>query len=82
VIGTDVGSIRDLIIDGETGFIVPPDDVDALAAKISWIRSHTREASTLALRGRSLVEREFAADAIGDSFLQAIRARGAALRSI
>jgi len=35
VIGTNVGGICEQVLDGETGFIVPPQDVSALAAKLS-----------------------------------------------
>lgn len=32
VIGTNVGGTTEIIVDGKTGLLVPPDDVDALAA--------------------------------------------------
>jgi len=34
VVATDVGGIRDVVIDGETGLLVPPEDPDALAAAL------------------------------------------------
>jgi glycosyltransferase involved in cell wall biosynthesis len=32
VVATDVGGVRSLVADGETGFLVPPRDPDALAS--------------------------------------------------
>jgi glycosyltransferase involved in cell wall biosynthesis len=37
VVGSAVGGIKEMIIDGETGFLVPPDDPRALAEKIVLI---------------------------------------------
>lgn len=34
VVATDVGGVREMIIDGETGFVVPPDNPDALAGAV------------------------------------------------
>jgi glycosyltransferase involved in cell wall biosynthesis len=34
VVATNVSSLPELVVDGETGFRVPPDDVEALAAAI------------------------------------------------
>jgi len=37
VVGTDVGGIRFSVLDGETGFLVPPRDADAVADRIDRI---------------------------------------------
>jgi glycosyltransferase involved in cell wall biosynthesis len=37
VIGADVGGIRYTVVDGKTGFLVPPRDPDALADRLSRI---------------------------------------------
>lgn len=42
VIGSDVGCIKYSIQDGETGYLVPPEDAAALAAKIDELLSDTR----------------------------------------
>lgn len=36
VVATDVGSIDESVVEGETGFLVPPDDAEAMAA--CWLR--------------------------------------------
>lgn len=37
VVATPVGCVPDLVVDGETGVIVPPRDSDALAAAVTWL---------------------------------------------
>jgi len=52
VICTDCGGNRELVIDGKTGFIVPPNDVNALTEKLLWLREHQQEASEMGMAGR------------------------------
>ena len=51
-IGTEGEGIADLIVSGENGFLVPPDDPDAIARTIEWCLSHPEEAGAIAERGR------------------------------
>lgn len=51
VIASAVGGVVDVIIDGKTGYTVPPKDALALAEKIIYVRDHYEEASALALKG-------------------------------
>jgi glycosyltransferase involved in cell wall biosynthesis len=37
VVATDGGGTREVVVDGETGFLVPQEDPDALAAKIEYL---------------------------------------------
>jgi glycosyltransferase involved in cell wall biosynthesis len=39
VIGSNVGGIKYSVLDGKTGFLVPPNDPDALAAKVHLLTS-------------------------------------------
>ncbi len=40
---TDVGGLSEVVLDGKTGFVVPPDDVTALAAAVSNFYVEKRE---------------------------------------
>jgi len=56
VVCTDVGGNRELVIPGETGFLVQPGDVEGLAAAILEHLDHPGEARSMAARGWRLVQ--------------------------
>lgn len=59
VVGTQVGGIPEVIKHGETGFLVPPKDSEALAEAIIQVLRNPEEATRLGEKGRELVSREF-----------------------
>lgn len=54
VIASDVGGHRELVRDGETGFLFPPDDPDALAKNV--IRAMAADTANMRAAGRHYVE--------------------------
>jgi glycosyltransferase involved in cell wall biosynthesis len=56
VLATNVGGIPDLVIDGETGFLVPVDDAEQLAEKLIWFRDHPVERRQMGQKARAYVE--------------------------
>ncbi len=66
VIGTPVGGIPDFLRNGETGWLVPPDDSRALAEKIKFLLDPVNQASvdTVISVGRRLVFDEYRWDLI------------------
>jgi glycosyltransferase involved in cell wall biosynthesis len=67
VIGSDAGGIPDIIRDGETGLLVPPDDPLALSQAIERLRSDPQAARELGARGRDWVARQFGWERIADT---------------
>jgi glycosyltransferase involved in cell wall biosynthesis len=60
VVATDVGGNNELVIDGESGFLVPPHDSDALAHRMSHVmRMNDSQRKALGVRGRKHVETTF-----------------------
>ena len=52
VVATAVGGIKETVVDGETGLLVPPRDPEALAAAIRRLLGHPEEAARLAAEAR------------------------------
>jgi D-inositol-3-phosphate glycosyltransferase len=59
VIGSAVGGITYTVKDGETGFLVPPRDPEALAARLLQLLCQSELCAQMGLAGRKRVEREF-----------------------
>ncbi len=62
VVGANVGAIPEWLSDGETGYLVPPKNVDSLAKRLSDLLYHTETAWRLGMEGRKRVRMGFAFD--------------------
>jgi D-inositol-3-phosphate glycosyltransferase len=51
VVGTAVGGIKTTVVDGETGYLVPPNDPDALAERLAWLHHHPQLAQRMGWAG-------------------------------
>jgi len=58
-VATDGGGMRELMADGETGFLVPPGNPDALAAKIEYLLDNPDHARRMGEAGEARLRREF-----------------------
>jgi glycosyltransferase involved in cell wall biosynthesis len=59
VIGADVGGIRSTVVDGETGFLVPPHAPEALAERLARLACDRALAQRMGMAGRQRVQAEF-----------------------
>jgi glycosyltransferase involved in cell wall biosynthesis len=59
VIATEISGIPELVIDGETGWLVPPDDAVSLADAMEDIFNHPDEANKRSTMGFNRVLSEF-----------------------
>jgi glycosyltransferase involved in cell wall biosynthesis len=62
VVGTRMAAIPELVIDGETGILVEPDDADALARALSALITDPARRARLAAAGHARVRARFGAD--------------------
>ncbi|MBN2016786.1 MAG: glycosyltransferase [Candidatus Cloacimonetes bacterium] len=59
VIATDVGGNSDIIKDGRNGFIIEPNNVEALTQRIEYYIEHPDEADIFANKAQSSVQKHF-----------------------
>ena len=67
VVATDVGSVREQAINGETGFLVEPADSDQIAKAIITLIGDPERASRMGENGRKLVEEKFNLESMLDA---------------
>jgi len=59
IVATNVGPIPEVVIDGETGYLVPPKNAELLAEKIIYLLRHKKEAHEMGRAGRKRLEEYF-----------------------
>lgn len=59
VVGSDIGPIREVVVDGETGLLVPPDDPERLAQAIITLLADEPRRRAMGAAGRRRVEALF-----------------------
>jgi glycosyltransferase involved in cell wall biosynthesis len=56
---TNVASMPEVVVDGENGFVVPPNQPTALREKLAWVRDHPAKGHALGQAGRQHVLEHF-----------------------
>jgi glycosyltransferase involved in cell wall biosynthesis len=62
VVATNVGACAEVVVNGETGWIVPPQNPPALAEAVLRLLKDPELAGTMGRRGRRRVEEHFTVD--------------------
>ena len=73
VIASNTGGLAEVVVDGETGYLVPPGDANALRDRISAILSDKQMAVTMGKAGRERAMQSFQEARWIDSFLELYR---------
>lgn len=68
VVATNVGSVAEAVIDGQTGLLVPPNDVGALVGAIRTVLSDDVLRTRLISSARRHAEENFTADAMSTAY--------------
>jgi glycosyltransferase involved in cell wall biosynthesis len=63
VVATDVGGVREALVEGETGFIVAPGDDKAMAERVVSLLKDPARARAMGERGRQTVVEDFSCEA-------------------
>jgi sugar transferase (PEP-CTERM/EpsH1 system associated) len=71
IVATSVGGNAEVVVDGETGLVVPPRDTARLADALRWMSSHTAEARAMGSRGRERAVARFSIEAMVAAYEEA-----------
>ncbi len=80
VVATDVPGHRDVVVHGETGLLVPPEDPVALAGAISSLLADPERRRRMGEAGRRRVQQEFTIEPMVECTAQIYRRASAAMR--
>jgi glycosyltransferase involved in cell wall biosynthesis len=64
IIATNLESVREVIINGETGMLVPPNDTDKLAAAMSYLLERPEIASVMGEKGYTILMNKYLPDIV------------------
>lgn len=70
VVATRVGGLPEAVMDGETGYLIPPDDAQRLAACLARLLDDPAAGRRMGVAGRRLAEQRFAAAAWAAAYEQ------------
>jgi glycosyltransferase involved in cell wall biosynthesis len=59
VVASGIPGVNEVVVDGETGRLVPPMNVEMLAEAIAWMIEHPVERKAMGRAGRARVEKQF-----------------------
>lgn len=74
VVASDVGGIPEVVSDGVTGILVPPEDVDSLAAGIASLLADPARAEAIGETGRRAARDAYGIDRMVERYLELYRA--------
>jgi len=79
VVATDVGSIDESVLQGETGFLVPADDAEAMSSRWLEILTDTELRTKLGQQGRAHIVANSSLDSMTEGYMSLFR-QSASLR--
>ena len=77
VLSTKVSAIPEVVVDGETGYLVPPDDIDALSGAMVELARDDERRARLGAAGHARVVERFGLDRMVEETLEIYRGRPA-----
>ena len=69
VVASKIPSLIEIVIGGETGFLVDPNDSKAFAHALVWLLNHLEEAKEIGKRGRERLSQQFSVEKMGEKTL-------------
>jgi glycosyltransferase involved in cell wall biosynthesis len=73
IVATTVGEFPEMVDEGESGFLVPPGDADAIATALKKLINQPEMAKSMGKLGRKIVLEKYTLDAERQNWLQVYR---------
>jgi glycosyltransferase involved in cell wall biosynthesis len=69
VIITDTGGGKEVVEDGESGYVVPVKDPDAIATRVEQLYNDPSLLKTFSINGRARIEQEFSSNRTVEKYI-------------
>lgn len=70
VVATASGGTDDVVLEGRSGFLVPPEDADRLAERLEYLATHPTRWAEMGLAGRKHIEENFDVSMLNDGLVR------------
>lgn len=68
-VSTEVGGIKECLIDGETGFLVPSKSIEDFCEKIDYLLDHQDLRKTMGAKAKTFISKNFKMDQVANQYL-------------
>ncbi|GMQ26631.1 hypothetical protein Aoki45_33140 [Algoriphagus sp. oki45] len=68
-VSTEVGGIKECLIDGETGFLVPSKSIEDFCEKIDYLLDHQGLRKTMGAKAKTFISKNFKMDQVANQYL-------------
>lgn len=72
IVTTPVGAIPDAVFDGDNGYLVPPQDTEALTEALDRLISNPERAAEMGARSRQIMQEQFTVDTMWPRYAEAL----------
>jgi glycosyltransferase involved in cell wall biosynthesis len=72
-VAVDVGGVREIVVDGETGFVTLPNDLDSLSAALTAINDDRSRLQQMGVAARRRIRANFSIDTAMDNYAELLR---------
>ncbi|HVS79305.1 MAG TPA: glycosyltransferase [Candidatus Saccharimonadales bacterium] len=73
VIATDTGGIRDIVIDGKTGYLVKPESAEAISEKITKLKNDSKLRNAMGRAGQKYALENFSWESIVEHYAKVLK---------
>lgn len=70
VVASDVGGVREIVIDGQTGYVIPPGDTQAVHHKLNYLIGNEQARISMGIMGRQKYESQLTFQSMYDQTLK------------
>lgn len=73
IVTTDTPGCRETVINGQNGFLIPPNDLEGLTKALKYFLENPKKIEAMGIESRKMAENKFDVQIINDQLVNAIK---------